>query len=111
MSYIIFDDQDPEVLTHLRVLFCECEVRIRNHDDLSVRAKTDPITYSALYLGDAPRYSGAYVYIFDKQRFTVASYNDMYFREDVRPRLDRIVGRFEFPNRSGALPCLWRSVQ
>ena len=46
------------------------------------------------------------IYLYDVERFTTASYNDLYFREDVKPRLDRIVGTFLFDKGAGHLPTL-----
>ena len=91
-------------LSHLRVLFCEVHVRIRNKDDQRERDKIDPLTMVGVFLGPSQRYSGAYVYLTEKHRFTVASYNDIVFCEDKRPFLDRIIGHYEFPDGVGALP-------
>ena len=44
------------------------------------------------------------VYLLDQERFTTASYNDMIFREDVRPHVARILGRFALNGREGSLP-------
>ena len=91
-------------LSHLRVLFCEVEVRIRNADDLRRRDKTDPVTMRGVNLGPSRRIHGAMVYLPDVQRFTTASYNDVYYREHVAPRLDRIVGTHVDGDRIAALP-------
>ena len=88
----------------LRVMFCECEVRIRSKPDLAVREKTDPITYTAMHLGIDSKCVGFLVYIFCKHRFTTASFNDVYFRENKYPPLDVIVGTFELGGREGHLP-------
>jgi len=57
---------------------------------LRSRGKLDEVTMRGIYLGPSQRHMHqAIVYLFDVSRFTVASYNDCYFREDVRPRLDR----------------------
>ena len=94
----------PYDLSNLRVLFCEAECRIRNHDDLRKRMKTDPITSRALNLGHSPNSHACMVYLLDQERFTTASYNDMIFREDVRPHVARILGRFALNGREGSLP-------
>ena len=91
-------------MSNLRVLFCEVHVRMRNKDDLRIRDKTDPLTTVGVYLGPSLRYSGAYVYLTDKSRFTVAAYNDIVFFEDKHPYLDQIVGHYEFPDGVGMLP-------
>ena len=57
-----------------------------------------------IYLGCGSRTSGCLVYLFDVQRFTTSAYRDTYFREKVRPALDRIVGEFSFGGASGYLP-------
>ena len=88
----------------LRTLFCEVEVRIRNKDDLRRQDKPDPVTFTGIYLGPSLRFSGAYVYLFEVSRFTIAAYADIFFREDVRPSLDRIVGYFDLPAGNGLLP-------
>ena len=96
----------PYDLSNLRVLFCEVEARIRSKHDWRKRAKPDPVTMRGINLGPSSRSHGALVYLFDVQRFTVASYNDIYYRENVRPRLDRIVGSFVYGERTGSLPSL-----
>lgn len=58
----------------------------------------------AIYLGDDSRAVGGLVFIFDVDRFTTASYNDMYFTKNVHPRCNYIVGRFEFRGMEGQLP-------
>lgn len=96
----------PSDLTNLRVLFCEVEVRIRNADDLRKRLKPDPVTMRGINLGPSSRSHGAMVYLFDVQRFTTSSYNDMYYREKLRPRLDRILGTLVYDDRTQTLPTL-----
>ena len=88
------------------MLFCEVEARIRNKDDLRRRNKVDPVTMTGINLGPSPNTSGCMIYLYDVERFTTASYNDLYFREDVKPRLDRIVGTFLFDKGAGHLPTL-----
>ena len=85
-------------------MFCACEVRIRNKDDLNVRQKTDPITHSAMHLGIDSKKVGYLVYIFDVQRFTTCSYNDIVFFENIKPRLDKIVGWIDIDGKRDALP-------
>ena len=91
-------------LTNLRTLFCECHVRVRNPDDIRRLKKPDPVTYRALNLGIDSRCVGCLVYIFDVSRFTSVAWNDVYFVEDVFPRCDKIIGRFEFRGVEGILP-------
>ena len=67
----------PADLEWVRVLFCKCEVRIRNPDDLRKRFKTDPVTCRACNLGPDSRKVGVLVYLFDQQRFTCAAYRDV----------------------------------
>ena len=93
-------------LTNLRTLFCECHVRVRNPDDIRRREKPDPVTYRALNLGIDSRTVGCLVYIFDVSRFTSVAWNDVYFVEDVFPRCDKIIGRFEFRGVEGILPSI-----
>ena len=88
-------------LTNLRTLFCECHVRVRNPDDIRRREKPDPVTYRALNLGIDSRTVGCLVYIFDVSRFTSVAWNDVYFVEDIFPRCDKIIGRFEFRGVEG----------
>tara|TARA_B110000037_G_C17124042_1_gene507194 strand:+ start:176 stop:5869 length:5694 start_codon:yes stop_codon:yes gene_type:complete len=95
----------PSDLSNLRVLFCEVEVRIRSKPDLRKRDKLEPVTMRGINLGPSPR-SGGMVYLFEVQRFTTASHGDIYYRENVRPRLDRIVGTYEFHDRIGTLPSI-----
>jgi len=90
--------------TLLKSLFCEVQVRIRNQDDLRKRVKTEPITYKACHLGIDSRCVGFLVYIFEKQRFTSASYNDCVFFEDRTPRLDRILGYIDINGIVSPLP-------
>ena len=90
--------------SRLRTMFCEVEIRIRNQDDLRKREKHEAITDTAMHLGIDSRSVGYLVYIFGRNRFTTASFNDVYFRENKLPRLDRIVGSFSFDNREGMLP-------
>ena len=94
----------PFDLTNFRVLFCEVVVRVRNKDDLRRMYKTDPLTYTGIYLGHSKRIHGPMVYIESVQRFTTASYTDTYFNEHVRPRCDRIVGTFDIDGLTGTLP-------
>ena len=89
--------------SRLRTMFCEVEIRIRNQDDLRKREKHEAITDTAMHLGIDSRSVGYLVYIFGRNRFTTASFNDVYFRENKLPRLDRIVGSFSFDNREGML--------
>ena len=92
-------------LSYLRVLFCEVKVRIRSKPDLRKRDKLEPVTMRGINLGPSPR-SGAMVYLFEVQRFTTASHGDVYYRENVRPRLDRITGTYMFHDRIGTLPSI-----
>ena len=95
----------PFDLSRLRCIFCEVEVRIRNKDDLRKMDKLDSVTATAVYLGISTKHSNqALVYFVDKARFTVASYNDCYFREHVRPRVARIVGTLDMPGYEAPLP-------
>ena len=91
-------------LSKLRVLFCAVECKIRNKDDLRRRTKVDPVTAQGIHLGISPDSWGCMVYLFEYERFTVASHNDVYFQEDVRPRLNRIVGKYDINGRVGPLP-------
>jgi hypothetical protein len=88
----------------LRTMFCACDVRIRNKDDLRGYPKTDPLTYAAVHLGVDSRCVGYLVYILDKQRFTTASFNDTVFFEDKMPRLDKIVGTLDMNGTHASLP-------
>ena len=88
----------------LRTMFCEVEIRIRNAVDWRAREKPDPVTDRAMHLGISSRAVGYLVYIFSRNRFTTASFNDTYFRENKFPRLDRIVGSFDFNGTQGMLP-------
>ena len=94
-------------LSNLRCIFCEVWVRIRSKPDLRARSKVDPLTMRGMYLGPSQKHAGqAMVHLFDVQRFTVASYNDIFFNEAVRPRLDFIVGAIDLPGIVGQLPTL-----
>lgn len=85
-------------MSKIRVMFCEVEVLVRNKDDLRKRDKTDAKTMRGIHLGLDSRAVGYLVYLFDVQRFTTASYNDVYFRETVFPSLDFITGYLHMPN-------------
>ena len=79
-------------------------MKIRSKPDLRLRLKPEPLTMRCIYLGESSDGSGAIVYIFEKQRFTCASYGDLYFTENVRPRLDRIIGKYDFRGVENSLP-------
>ena len=94
-------------LTNLRCIFCEVYVRIRSKPDLRARSKVDPLTMRGIYLGPSQKHADqAMVHLFGVQRFTVVSYNDLFFNETVRPRLDFIVGSIDLPGVAGQLPSL-----
>ena len=60
-----------------------------------------------IYLGPSQKHADqAMVHLFGVQRFTVVSYNDLFFNETVRPRLDFIVGSIDLPGVAGQLPSL-----
>ena len=40
-------------LQNLRVIFCECHMKIRSKPDLRLRLKPEPLTMRCIYLGDA----------------------------------------------------------
>ena len=88
----------------LRTMFCACDVRIRNKDDLRNYPKTDPLTYRAMHLGVDSRCVGYLVYLLEKQRFTTSSFNDTVFFEDKMPRLDKIVGQLDMNGTNAYLP-------
>jgi len=92
---------------YLRVLFCKVEVRIRNKEDLrsmGVDAKVEPVTTPGIHLGTDRKRFGAYVYLFKYERFTTASFNDIFFIENEFPPLDKIVGSMEFDGVLTQLP-------
>ena len=62
------------------------------------------MTDTAVHLGISSKNVGYLVYITGRSRFTTASFNDTYFREHKLPRLDRIVGSYNFNGNDGMLP-------